>query len=264
MAVYAVKRGKKVGKYYSWNECAKYVLGFPNADYKKCLDDAEADEYINGVKPARFAGLSSVTAIDKQTPTSTTEIYRNVPQELLERNEAVAYIGGSYKEGFSGSSVVFVTRDSAVTLKGSCVEGTDTMKYSSVSSKLMAAIMAVLEAENKGYTKLTIVYDYLGVQQWATGKWLPKTKLAYGYSAFMKEHKNNLTLDFVWLKADAAKARYKFFCAAADCAKKIVDEHRDCSISAMIHRVFDTPKAVAFAHTACTAQSSHDFSDVPF
>ena len=264
MAVYAVKKGKKTGKFPTWNECAKYVIGVPHSEYKKCLDDAEADEYLGVIHPAKFAGLSCITPTSKQTPLSTAEMYRNIPQELLASNEAVAYIGGSYKDGFSGSSVVFVTKDNKVTLKGSCVEDENTMKYSSVSSKLMAVIMAVLEAEDKGFEKITIVYDYLGIQQWATGRWLPKTKLAHGYSAFMKEHGKKIAINFVWLKAQSSKVKYSFFSTAAECAKKVVDEHRDCSISTLVHKIFDAPKIPATVSVGYTSASSGDFPDVPF
>ena len=32
--VYAVKKGKQTGLFYSWNECKESVSGYPGAEYK--------------------------------------------------------------------------------------------------------------------------------------------------------------------------------------------------------------------------------------
>ena len=43
---YAVALGKQIGVYTSWDDCKKNVLHYPNAKYKKCKTQTEAEQYI--------------------------------------------------------------------------------------------------------------------------------------------------------------------------------------------------------------------------
>ena len=47
--VYAVRKGKKTGLFYSWNECETVVSGYPGAEYKGFATEEEANAYL-GVK----------------------------------------------------------------------------------------------------------------------------------------------------------------------------------------------------------------------
>ena len=43
--VYAVKKGKQTGLFYSWNECKESVSGYPGAEYKGFETEEEAKNY---------------------------------------------------------------------------------------------------------------------------------------------------------------------------------------------------------------------------
>lgn len=44
--VYAVKKGKQTGLFYSWNECKESVSGYPGAEYKGFETEEEAKNYL--------------------------------------------------------------------------------------------------------------------------------------------------------------------------------------------------------------------------
>ena len=45
---YAIKVGRKTGIFNTWNECKKYVEGYPNSVYKSFGSITEAEDFING------------------------------------------------------------------------------------------------------------------------------------------------------------------------------------------------------------------------
>lgn len=44
---YAVREGKKIGIFTTWNETQKYVLGYPNAVYKSFTSLVDAEKFLN-------------------------------------------------------------------------------------------------------------------------------------------------------------------------------------------------------------------------
>ncbi|MCJ8342441.1 MAG: ribonuclease H family protein [Cetobacterium sp.] len=76
MGYYAVKSGRKVGVFLTWNECEEQVKGFKGAEYKKfnTLNEAE-----------KFVGITS-------SENTTTE------NELVEDSNIVFYVDGSFNE----------------------------------------------------------------------------------------------------------------------------------------------------------------------
>lgn len=44
--IYAVKKGKQAGLFYSWDECKESVRGYPGAEYKGFETEEEAKNYL--------------------------------------------------------------------------------------------------------------------------------------------------------------------------------------------------------------------------
>ena len=42
---YAVRQGRKIGMFLTWDECKKQVMGYPGAIYKSFGTEEEAKEY---------------------------------------------------------------------------------------------------------------------------------------------------------------------------------------------------------------------------
>ncbi|XP_057720164.1 uncharacterized protein LOC130934630 [Arachis stenosperma] len=51
---YAVRKGRKLGIYTNWDDCAKQVLGFNNNEHKSFYSLDEAEEYMKGGGHAVF------------------------------------------------------------------------------------------------------------------------------------------------------------------------------------------------------------------
>lgn len=67
MKYYAVKVGKKIGIYYSWEDCKEQVNGYPKAVYKSFTDIVEANNFISAttvVKPKIPATTYSKNSIN--------------------------------------------------------------------------------------------------------------------------------------------------------------------------------------------------------
>ena len=45
--IYAVRKGRIPGIYYSWKECEQQVKGFSGAEYKGFLTEKEAIDFYN-------------------------------------------------------------------------------------------------------------------------------------------------------------------------------------------------------------------------
>ena len=44
--VYAVRKGKKTGLFYTWDECKDAVSGYSGAEYKGFASEDEARDYL--------------------------------------------------------------------------------------------------------------------------------------------------------------------------------------------------------------------------
>ena len=58
--------------------------------------------------------------------------------------------------------------------------------YWNVSGELLAAMHTVNYAVENGIKELTLYYDYMGIEMWATGRWKTNNPLTQHYAQFMK------------------------------------------------------------------------------
>ena len=199
MAVYAVRVGNKRGKFNTWNECSRYVIGFPGAEYKKCDTEDEADRYLGIIKDGNVTGLTRVIPVEAAVTAKKTNDC--VSSSQLAKGEAVAYIDGSYSaiEGAYSFGCIFVSENGKKT-----ISGMDTNKklleYRNVSGELVAAMLAVEQAKEQGVSKLTIVHDFAGTANWVHGTWVAKSELANAYRAYMRDNLKRLPIFFQWVK----------------------------------------------------------------
>ena len=55
---------------------------------------------------------------------------------------------------------------------------------------------AVSKAEELGVRELTILYDYMGIEQWATGKWKTNNPATQAYKDFMNPDHRKVDIKF--------------------------------------------------------------------
>lgn len=161
---YAVKKGRKIGIFNSWEECKKSVDGYSGAVYKSFRSQDEAENFLTG-------STKGNTTIDASTP--------------------YAYVDGSFYNGVYGYGGFVVDKEGRHILQGSGSEpGLVSMR--NVSGEILGAMAAITYAMDHHYTDLVIYYDYEGIEQWATGGWNANKAGTRAYKEFCKQCAVNL------------------------------------------------------------------------
>lgn len=173
---YAVKKGKCVGIYNTWDECKSQVNGFSGAEYKSFLTMDEAKEYVYGKK----------------------EIVIKDESNLVE-----AYVDGSYEHCIReyGSGVV-ILKDGEVqktySEKGN-EESLVTMR--NVAGEIEAAKLAMSYCIDNNIENLILYFDYEGIEKWCTGVWKTNKTGTIDYKKYYDSIKDKLNVKFVKVKA---------------------------------------------------------------
>lgn len=170
---YAVKSGKVPGIYRTWDECKKMVDGFPNARYKSFLTLEEAENFVGD-------------------QTQETD-----PREL----DAYAFVDGSFNAatGVYGYGGFLTYKGRRYVLQGSGSDA-EMAAMRNVAGEVLGSTAAIEEAIRQNIGELTIFYDYLGIEMWATGAWKRNKKGTIAYHDFIQSTKDRIKLHFVKVK----------------------------------------------------------------
>lgn len=173
MKYYAVKEGKTPGVYTTWAACSEQVTGYPGAIFKSFKSLEDADAFINGTeaKPSNDAACPE---------------------------GPYAYVDGSFNPatntyGFGG---FLAAGDREYVLQGS---GTDPERASmrNVAGEIDGCMAAVKKAIELRIPKLSIYYDYQGIESWATLAWKAKNEWTRAYRDYMTEAMKIIDINFV-------------------------------------------------------------------
>ncbi len=177
---YAVKKGNKTGIFSSWEECQEAIKGFPNADFKGFLTLEESQAYLDDV-----------------------DIFYN--KEIMPRLQLgrfVAFIDGSYEESKKtyGSGIYIITPDNKEIKLSKKGNNPLLIDQRNVVGEIIAAHSAIDWALSNGADKLTLFYDYEGIEHWADGSWKTKNPLTARYKETIDEIKDIINLEFYKVK----------------------------------------------------------------
>ena len=118
-----------------------------------------------------------------------------------EEPENYAFVDGSFnsKTSVYGYGGFLVTKGSRHVLQGS---GNDTQMASmrNVAGEVLGSMAAVKLALELGMEELTIYYDYMGIEMWATGAWKRNRQGTIAYYDFMQSVSERIHLTFVKVK----------------------------------------------------------------
>ncbi len=201
---YAVKNGRNIGIFLSWEECEKQVKGFKGANYKGFKTIEEAKTYL---KEKNIKGsISNSVSLNK--PSLNTSQHEKKTYALYEDNtlndfgEVYAFIDGSFndKTKMYGYGGFLVSHDKEYILKGSFTDKEGVMMRN-VAGEIEGSMAAVRKAKELNETKLIIYYDYKGIENWATGEWKRNKKKTKEYYDFMKNAMINMDISFRKVKA---------------------------------------------------------------
>ena len=176
MKYYAVRKGRMTGIFTSWKDTQRQVIGFPGAEYLSFETKEEAEKYLNEEK----VELSDINLKD-------------IP--------VYSFVDGSFnsKTGVYGCGG-FIVDQREEEPKKYIIQGSDddeemaTMR--NISGELMGAKMAIEKAIELKINELTILYDYFGIQMWATGEWKRNKEGTKAYFEFCQSVKDKIKLSF--------------------------------------------------------------------
>jgi viroplasmin and RNaseH domain-containing protein len=170
---YAVKVGRTMGIFKTWPECQKQVIGYPGALFKSFSSELEAKAYINGT-------ASVAPAITSNS---------NANAEAGDKHFDI-YVDGSYDNAKKKYSWGFAVYQGSVTIHtaSGVGEDEDAVVTRNVAGELEATRKAVLWAELQAADSITIHHDYIGISEWATGKWKTNNTTTQSYATFIRPY----------------------------------------------------------------------------
>ena len=168
---YAVKNGRKIGVFETWDECKDHVDGFSGAQYKSFQTKEEAKAYILG--------------------------------ESLATDDAgaKAYVDGSFnvKTGVFACGVVMIINGEEITFN-QAYDDSELAKMRNVAGEICGSILAMRYCIKNSINALSLYYDYEGIEKWCTGEWKTNKPGTIRYKEFYDSIKSDLKVTFCKVK----------------------------------------------------------------
>lgn len=177
MKYYAVKNGREIGIFLSWDECKKQVDGFSGAQYKSFPTKDAAEEYLGIAK--KNEGV---------LPVSETSVVK-------------AYVDGSYNittGEFSFGAVIF-TGGEMLTFSQK-FENSPLASMRNVAGEIKGAEFAMRYCAENGIENVEIFHDYEGIAAWAEGRWKTNKDGTIEYKKAYDELSKKVGIRFVKVK----------------------------------------------------------------
>lgn len=197
---YAVKSGRIPGIYQTWDEAKEQVNGYSGAIYKSFATLQEAEHFISG--------SIEQTNDSKKDDSISENLNKEINEKIasLSEDEVVAFVDGSYnpeaeKAGF-GTIIISKGGDKYTSYKSFGKQfSEDLISLRNVAAELEGVKEAVEVAVSSNKSKITIYYDYSGIEMWAIKQWKANKKLTQSYMEFMQEKMKQIDVEFVKVPA---------------------------------------------------------------
>ncbi len=195
---YAVRTGRSPGVYLTWDECKKQTIGFPGAVFKKFKTKEEAEAFISVQ-----GGYDALNHQSEEHLPQFHTLSEIKPPDIIREfegvdTEALAYVDGSFQAATKvyGYGGILMKRDGTFSIFQD--SGTDPSLTSmrNVAGEIHGAMAAVCAAREENLQSLTIFYDYMGIECWATGNWKANKDGTIKYCAFMQEMRAEMDIRF--------------------------------------------------------------------
>jgi ribonuclease HI len=179
---YAVAVGRETGIYDNWNECEKQVKGFSGAKFKSFETLAEAGAYLKG---SNLSDRASSSPLNPQIPIND-----------------YAFVDGSYNAstgvyGYGG----FIYHNGERILISGHGDDPEMAGMRNVAGEILGAEAAIRRADELGLSRITVLYDYSGIECWADGSWQANKYGTKRYRDAVKELQQDLEVSFVKVAA---------------------------------------------------------------
>lgn len=179
---YVVKVGRQTGIFRSWAECSNSISGFSGAVYKGFEKEQDAIAYFN----------------NEEIKCDTKE-NNNIPN--IDENIPYAFVDGSFNPktnvyGYGG----FVSMNGQMHYISGNGNDEELATMRNIAGEICGSMEGIQKAIDLGAKELVVYYDYMGIEQWATGAWKAKKSGTQEYVQFVNSVKNKIKLKFVHVK----------------------------------------------------------------
>lgn len=206
---YAVKKGKIIGIFTTWDECKASVDAYPGAEYKGFVTLAEAKEYLEDAEAEVHGGnfdTGDGMNVQRKAALGANGGYVNeecANTECPSERELLAYVDGSYEDSIKryAFGCVFLLEDGRIYTECGSGDNPQSLQHRNVTGEMLGAMYAVRVAMMNGYSAVELCYDYEGIEKWVTGAWRSKTELTQKYAASMREWGKNIRITFTKVAA---------------------------------------------------------------
>ena len=186
---YAVKNGREVGIFTSWDACRASVDGFAGAEYKSFKTKKEALAFLGDGESGAFADISAKPEMS------------DIP--VCPENELIAFVDGSFdvKSGSYGFGCVIIDPEQKLTRLNGKADKAEAATARNVAGEHLATMNALKYAAEHSYKKLTVYHDYEGIEKWYNGKWKAQSFVAVAYLEFVRKYRSFVSVSFVKVEA---------------------------------------------------------------
>lgn len=167
---YAVKNGRKIGIFNSWEECKAQVDGYSGAVYKSFKEKKDAENFIKG-------------------------------KEIKEKSENYAYVDGSFSvdtKEFSYGAVIFINGE--IREFSEKFSDSELAEMRNVAGEIKGSEFVMRYAFENNLKSIDIYYDYSGIEKWCTGEWKANKEGTIKYRDFYLSIKDKLSVNFIKVK----------------------------------------------------------------
>lgn len=175
MKYYAVKNGRKIGIFESWDDCKAQVDGFSGAEYKSFTKKEDA---------LSFLGIGGQETFD-----------------FMQDGVTKAYVDGSYNietKEFSFGAVL-LTDDGELTFSEKFFDS-DLAEMRNVAGEIKGAEFMMRYCAENSIRDIEIYYDYEGIAAWAEGRWKTNKDGTIAYKKAYDELSKSVNVTFCKVK----------------------------------------------------------------
>lgn len=175
MKYYAVKNGRKIGIFTSWDQCRAQVEGYSGAEYKSFPNENDAKAYLGIGEQASF--------------------------DFMEEDRMRAYVDGSFNIQtceFSFGAVLFV-KDKILTFSEK-FNDIDLASMRNVAGEIKGAEFVLEYCREQKIGEVEIYYDYEGIAAWAEGRWKTNKNGTIAYKRLFDEISKSVSVTFKKVK----------------------------------------------------------------
>ena len=198
---YAVKVGKTPGIYSTWGECEEQVKGFPGAIYQGFATLNEAEKFILNDEVEKTT-TNNEDLVEDTISIGDFNLMINDSIATLKDDEVIAFVDGSYdvtEEKSAFGAILICSGGKKDTLYKAFTKnlGKDFIALRNVAAELEGVKEAINWSITYKKRRLTIFYDYVGIEKWATGEWRAKKDITKKYVSFIQEKRQSIDIKFI-------------------------------------------------------------------